>query len=127
MRGELGFDRLDGVAGDGRRPGVHDGERLFVPFHPREGQEIVNHPAEAFVFLGRQTQVFLGLRLIPDIAFEQGVHQHAHGGERGFEFVRDGGDEVFFISFSRICRPTARVAKPAAIRINKITSAPVQT
>ena len=75
----------------GRRSG-REVDGVLVAFQPREGEEIVRQPAEAQVFVGDEIEVFRDLLLVGVAPFAQRIDEHAHGGERRAQLVRDGGD-----------------------------------
>ena len=91
---EFGLDRLCSVAGNrrGARRGHHEG--LLIAFHPRKGQEIIDQPGEPLVFFRDELQIFGNLPLVPVVALQQGIYQHAHGRQRRLQFVRNRGDEI---------------------------------
>ena len=71
-----------------------EAEGILVAFHAGESEEVVDQPAEPVVLLGDELQVFAGGLFLERPGIEQRIHEHAHGGERGLEFVGDVGDEV---------------------------------
>ena len=86
--------RRDGPFDNGRGGHLLEPERILIPFHAGEGQEVVNQTAQAQVFPGDELQVFAGGFLVNDGGAQEGVHQQAHGGQGCFEFVGDVGDQV---------------------------------
>ncbi len=67
---------------------------LAIALQACEGEEGLDHTAEAQTFASDQFEVFAGLARVGLFVFEEGVDKGAHGGDRCFEFVRDGGDEI---------------------------------
>ena len=65
-----------------------------VALETGKGEEVADEAAEAGVLGGDELEVFAGGGFIEAWGIDEGIDEGAHGGERGLEFVGDGGDEV---------------------------------